>query len=223
MRKALKNLLLTAALCAGTAPAALASDKTYVYKHSDGTVWHTNKHPSTVSKDEYQLIGVINMPRSKKSKRRRAAKAKKQAPMVSCGSAGDGRAAKYVPLIDRLAKEYAISKHLIMAIVATESCFDEKAVSAAGARGLMQLMPMTAKELGVTNPFDHEQNLRGGVEYLGRLSKRFNYNPKLTLAAYNAGPGNVLKYRGIPPFPETQAYVEKVMNKFHHYMKQAAG
>ena len=203
-----------------------AEAKTYVYKHMDGTVWHTDITPSKVDKQAYKLIGVINAPRPKTKKKKSRSSAKKKSPVIACGSKADGslteRAAQYMPLINSLAKQYSISKHLIMAVVATESCFDTKAVSSAGARGLMQLMPITARELGVKNPFDHEENLRGGVQYLGKLSKRFNYNPKLTLAAYNAGPGNVVKYKGIPPFPETKAYVEKVMSKFLHYMENAA-
>lgn len=199
-----------------------AAAKTYVYKHIDGTVWHTNITPTKVDKQEYTLIGVINSPRPKKKKKN----ASKKRQIISCGGVKDKsmatRAAKYEPLIDKLAHQYSISKHLIMAVVATESCFNSKAESPKGARGLMQLMPITARELGVKDPFDHKENLRGGVEYLGKLSKRFNYNPKLTLAAYNAGPGNVEKYQGIPPFPETEAYVEKVMDKFLQYMQSAS-
>lgn len=219
----IKKLLGTLATVALLGVAHVAEAKTYVYKHMDGTVWHTDITPSKVDKQAYKLIGVINTPRPKAKKKRSA---KKKTRVIGCGSKEDGtltdRAAQYMPLINRLAKQYSISKHLIMAVVATESCFDSKAVSSAGARGLMQLMPITARELGVKNPFDHEENLRGGVQYLGKLSKRFNYNPKLTLAAYNAGPGNVEKYRGIPPFPETKAYVEKVMSKFFHYMENAS-
>ncbi len=203
--------------------ASAAQAKTYVYKHLDGTVWHTDIIPSKVDKQEYKLIGVINTPKPRKKKK----VAKKSTHVVSCGGKKDksmkARAAKYEPLINRLAQQYSISKHLVMAVVATESCFDSKAESSAGAQGLMQLMPITARELGVKDVFDHEQNLRGGIEYLGKLSKRFNYNPKLTLAAYNAGPGNVVKYKGIPPFPETRDYVEKVMSKFLLYMESAAG
>ena len=217
----LKKTLSAIATFALLGAVLTAEAKTYVYKHMDGTVWHTDITPSKVDKQAYKLIGVINAPRPKTKK-----KAKNKSRVVACGSRADGsltkRAAQYMPLIDSLAKQYSISKHLIMAIVATESCFDTKAVSSAGARGLMQLMPITARELGVKNPFDHEENLRGGVQYLGKLSKRFNYNPKLTLAAYNAGPGNVVKYKGIPPFPETKAYVEKVMSKFLHYMENAS-
>lgn len=224
----LKKTLSAIATFALLGAVLTAEAKTYVYKHMDGTVWHTDITPSKVDKQAYKLIGVINTPRPKTKKKKSKSKssAKKKSRMVACGSNADGspteRAAQYMPLIDRLAKQYSISKHLIMAIVATESCFDTKAVSSAGARGLMQLMPITARELGVKNPFDHEENLRGGVQYLGKLSKRFNYNPKLTLAAYNAGPGNVVKYKGIPPFPETKAYVEKVMSRFLHYMENAS-
>jgi len=203
---------------------AAAHAKTYVYKHTDGTVWHTNLSPKKVDEVEYKLIGVVNTQAPKPSKKQKK-QADKKPHIIACGSAGDSSAqaksAPYETMIDKLAQEHLISKHLIMAVVATESCFDEKAVSPAGAKGLMQLMPITAKELGVKDPFNSEENLRGGVQYLGKLSKRFNYNPKLTLAAYNAGPGNVEKYRGIPPFPETQAYVEKVMQAFLRYLQGA--
>lgn len=226
MCKIIKKPLGTIALCALLTTALTAEAKTYVYKHLDGTVWHTDMTPSKVDVKAYKLIGVINTPKPKAKKKKKVASNKKKAPIVSCGSKADGtmtdRAAQYMPLIDRLAKQYSISKHLILAVVATESCFDSKAESSAGAQGLMQLMPITARELGVKNAFDHEENLRGGVQYLGKLSKRFNYNPKLTLAAYNAGPGNVVKYKGIPPFPETKAYVKKVMSKFLHYMENAS-
>lgn len=219
-----KALTLSAALLAISLYATVSA-KTFVYKHLDGTVWHTNILPNKVDKQAYTLIGVINSPRPKKSKKK-ARKEKARSAVIACGGKRDketaARAAQYEPIINRLAQKYAISKHLVMAVVAAESCFDSKAESPKGAQGLMQLMPITARELGVKNAFDHEENLRGGIQYLGKLSKRFNYNPKLTLAAYNAGPGNVEKYKGIPPFPETEAYVEKVMNQFLYYMQMAS-
>lgn len=227
MCKTRSKWLTTVAISALLLSTATVQAKTYVYKHIDGTVWHTDINPRDVDKQEYKLIGVINTPRPKSKKKKTTAKVSAKSAVVSCGGSKDNamaaRAAQYEPLIDRLAKQYSISKHLIMAVVATESCFDAKAESKKGAKGLMQLMPITARELGVEDPFNHEQNLRGGVQYLGKLSKRFNYNPKLTLAAYNAGPGNVDKYKGIPPFPETQAYIEKVMSKFLRYLQNPAG
>lgn len=110
------------------------------------------------------------------------------------------REAKLHRKISKYANQYGINVNFIKAVIAAESCYNRKAVSPAGAQGLMQLMPRTAKWLGVTNAFDVDQNLEAGIRYLSRLKKRFDNNYKLTLAAYNAGPGNVRKHNGIPPF-----------------------
>ncbi|MDF2483845.1 MAG: hypothetical protein K0R46_13 [Herbinix sp.] len=113
-------------------------------------------------------------------------------------------------IFDKAAKEYNVSVDLLKAIGKAESNFKADAVSRCGAQGVMQLMPATAKSLGVTDSFDAEQNIMGGAKYISELVKKYEGNTKLALAAYNAGSGNVKKYGGIPPFEETQNYVKKV-------------
>ncbi len=108
------------------------------------------------------------------------------------------------------AEKYNVPVNFIKAIGKAESNFKTDAVSRCGAQGVMQLMPATAKELGVTDSFDAEQNIMGGAKYISGLLKKYDGNTQLALAAYNAGSGNVAKYGGIPPFEETQNYVKKV-------------
>lgn len=124
--------------------------------------------------------------------------------------APSGAADQFRPLIQDAASEAGVDPALFEALVAVESSFDPNARSRAGAMGLSQLMPGTARELGVSNPFDPMQNLRGGATYLSRMLQRFGGDVKMALAAYNAGPGAVEKFGGIPPYSETQKYVDRV-------------
>jgi soluble lytic murein transglycosylase-like protein len=116
----------------------------------------------------------------------------------------------YDDIIHEAAKKYDMDPHLIHAVMQAESAFHPYAVSRAGAEGLMQLMPDLSDEMGVSNAFDPRENIMGGVRYLKRLLDHHNGNLDLALASYNAGPGNVERYGGVPPFRETRNYVKTI-------------
>lgn len=119
----------------------------------------------------------------------------------------------FAPLVRKIAQESGLPEAMLHAVVKNESGFNPRALSPKGAMGLMQLMPQTAQGLGVLDPFDPEQNLRGGARYLTQLFERFG-SWERALAAYNAGPSAVERYGGTPPFNETQNFVRKVMDDF---------
>jgi soluble lytic murein transglycosylase-like protein len=116
----------------------------------------------------------------------------------------------YQAEISAAARDYGVDEAIVRAIIHAESAFNPNALSRVGAQGLMQLMPATARRFGVGNAFDAGQNIRGGVQYLAFLLKRFNGDLTLTAAGYNAGEGAVDKYKGVPPYSETQRYVQRV-------------
>ena len=123
---------------------------------------------------------------------------------------------KYDGIVKEIAKEYNLEPSLIHAIILIESDYDPRAVSSKGAMGLMQLMPATAKRYGVRNAFDPRENIRGGAKYLKDMCKLYYNSTDHVLAAYNAGQSAIKKYGGIPPYPETIHYIEKVKATYRH-------
>ncbi|MCK5726098.1 MAG: lytic transglycosylase domain-containing protein [Thiotrichaceae bacterium] len=121
------------------------------------------------------------------------------------------RESQYKRSIHVYSRIYQVDSELVRAIIKNESCFRLRAKSHVGAMGLMQLMPGTAKDMMISDPWNPEQNIQAGVRYIGKMLRTFKGNKRLAIAAYNAGPGNVRKYKGIPPFKETRRYVRNVM------------
>jgi soluble lytic murein transglycosylase-like protein len=131
------------------------------------------------------------------------------------------RYARYDQHIHEASRLYQLPESFLRAVMRVESDFDPAVVSHAGAMGLMQLMPRTAVSMGVRDPFDARQNILGGARFLRILANKFNGDLVLTIAAYNAGEGAVLRYRGVPPYAETRRYVQNVLR--YYYAFRAAG
>ena len=146
-------------------------------------------------------------------------KKSQKAKSDNCQTAEKLKENDFSQLFTQYAEKYDLDPDLVKAVAKAESGFDAKAVSLAGAKGIMQLMPATAKELGVRNILDPAENIAGGTKYLKRMLEHYNGDVKLALAAYNAGIGNVDKFGGIPPFAETKSYVNKVQ-KYYQQIKQ---
>jgi soluble lytic murein transglycosylase len=124
---------------------------------------------------------------------------------------------KYDDIIAKAARQYGVSFPLLKAIIKAESDFDPRAVSKKGAKGLMQIMPENFKLLGIKDPFDPSQNIHAGARYFKQMYDRFNGKLSLSLAAYNAGPTAVERYNTVPPYEETEAYVERVLKFYYNY------
>ncbi len=119
--------------------------------------------------------------------------------------------------INEASESFGVDKNIIKSIIMTESAANNKAVSSAKAKGLMQLIDSTASDMGVRNVFDPKENINGGTKYFAKMLRQYDGDIKMALAAYNAGPKNVEKYNGIPPFDETKSYIKKVLNYLEHF------
>jgi soluble lytic murein transglycosylase-like protein len=185
--------------CVSTASAA----KIYVYERSDGSRLITDHRHLEAGYRLIKTYGVDNdgwaTIRPQRSHRLR--------PIPS----------RFDPLIRNTASQFGVDAALVKAVVHVESGFDPRAVSPKGASGLMQLMPQTASRYGVHRIFDPRQNITGGVRYLRDLLSGFAGNTRLALAGYNAGENAVIRYNGVPPYPETRGYITRVMSLYQRY------
>lgn len=163
----------------------------YMYRDTNGVLHFTNVPASA----KYSLFIANHNPRFKE-------------PSAS---------KKYDAIIQDAARRYGVDFSLLKAIIRAESSFDALAISRKGARGLMQIMPQNYESLEIQDPFDPHQNIMGGARYFRSLLDRYQGKVALTLAAYNAGPTAVDRYRRIPPYVETQDYVAKVLRFYKHY------
>ena len=204
--------LLLSILClfALTGHSDLLAGSFFKTKASDGTVVFSDVRPGAKSRAYKSL--------SKKPVRSKA----KYTCVANNSNEMSRRIAEIDPVINRIADQFGVDRHLVRAITRVESCFDKNAVSHAGAQGLMQLMPGTAKLYGVQDAFNINQNIKAGVKYFADLKKQFNSDLKLSLAAYNAGPTAVTRHQGIPPYAETRKYVQLVMSKYREYSLSAS-
>ncbi len=186
--------------------ASSASADIYTYTDDDGVVHFTSK------------------PQPGSSLYLKAPRRRPQAGVVPVMPSDTSleRFTRYDTAIHQAATLYQIPVELVRAVIKVESDFDPRAVSPAGARGLMQMIPATAERMQVRDIFDPRENIFGGVRYLRVLANMFNGDLQLTIAGYNAGEGAVVRYGGIPPYEETQQYVVKVLAYYHRYRSMSA-
>jgi len=179
------------------------SQTLYTYVDEEGVQVFTNVAPTSPVAN-LKVIGAVPVP-----------------PPAPSNSTAKTKSVAYDPIIEKYATNYRLDPTLIRSIIATESGFNPKAVSSKGARGLMQLMPETAKALGVNNSFDPEQNIQGGVKHFRSLMDSFNEDVSLSLAAYNAGENLVQRLGRIPSIKETQDYVQIVKKRYEKSKSEA--
>ena len=216
-----KLIVISGALLAATGAMAdarrfSAADVSGARLKKPGKVVITNDSHSITA---YHFFGNIKQALVSLRSARIAFSAKSFGPVVFDPNASVTAPTHLTAAIQEAARTHGVDPRLVAAVARRESAFNSNAVSRTGACGIMQLMPATAKYLGVSNVFDPRENILGGTRYLRTLLDTFDGDLDLTLAAYNAGPGAVAKYRGIPPYRETRAYVAAVKATYQSSMK----
>ena len=207
------SILLTSIALSAVTVTAHAGNM-YIYKDQAGQVLLTNVSPSGNFDKFTKKVKVTYYKDAKVHESNRDNTYNNYG--TSTASKSSSRNA-YDSYIRASATRHGVDPGLMKAMMHTESAFNPNARSPVGAQGLMQLMPGTAKDLGVANSFDPRENVMGGAKYLSQLMTMFDGNLTKVLAGYNAGPGNVQKYGGVPPFKETQDYLEKVLNNYSDF------
>ncbi|MEA1995991.1 MAG: transglycosylase SLT domain-containing protein [Gemmatimonadota bacterium] len=199
-RSVIVHILPLVAFILVFAPARRVSGEIYTFKDDNGVIHLANRPDGGIVPITTGSAKTWNIKKPSSSRKR---------------PVSDRR--QYDKLIRQAANRYNIGFGLIKAVIHAESGFNSRAVSHKGARGLMQLMPGTARQLGVRNSFDPRQNIFGGTRYLKEMLDRYGQNIKLSLAAYNAGPEAVDRSGGIPPYSETRGYIRRVLRLMRRY------
>jgi soluble lytic murein transglycosylase-like protein len=187
----------------GNAPAPAPVYRVYTYRQSNGVPVFTDQVPADQAFEVMEFSCYACNPNSKIN-----------------WNATRLYTEEYATVIDAEARRHGVDRALIRALIHAESGFNPRARSRRGAMGLMQLMPGTASDMGVSDPWAAQQNIQGGVKYLARLLVQYRGDLTLATAAYNAGPATIEKYRGVPPFAETQTYVKRVKLLHERYKAQ---
>jgi soluble lytic murein transglycosylase-like protein len=198
--------VLVAVWCGATARADIFS-----YTDKDGTIHFTNLRPQGRDKGKYKIY--MRTPEQRM--------AKPGVIPVPARSTDPARYSRYDVSIQEASRTHAIPEAFIRAIIRVESDYNPDVVSIAGAEGLMQMLPGTARRMGCGNSFDPHQNIMGGTRYLRYLANMFGGDMVLTIAGYHAGEGAVLKYNGVPPYSTTHAYIKRVLAHYYAFKKKA--
>ncbi|MBN2714495.1 MAG: lytic transglycosylase domain-containing protein [Deltaproteobacteria bacterium] len=185
----------------------------YSYTDDDGTTHFTNMQPRGTQKNKFKLY--MKTPEQRQ--------ARPGVVPVGASDHNPSRYSRYDASIQLASRTHSIPEPFIRAVIRVESDYDPRVVSVAGAQGLMQLMPATAKRMGCPNAFDPHQNIMGGTRYLRHLANLFNGDMVLTIAGYHAGEGAVRKYNGVPPYTSTHGYINKVLKFYYKYKKEHGG